>query len=160
MRLLGTSGYVLIPVTGGSRDLLGRAQPLDQLCLWARDGSGGALSCFTLAQIRTGRAELGFRGAPRKSNAQIARINAQIDAFAHSHPGGTAKHYRQSIAPARTFGLAPDGVVTVRRGSASGAPAAHVTDNFYEFRGRAALGSATVYFLDANGKVLFTTQRR
>jgi hypothetical protein len=155
VRLLGISrgreGYVLIPVEGGKTDITGRKQPHDQLCLSARDRDATGVSCFSLHDVMTGRAVMGIIPGPRKTKAQIAKLNARLKAIQRRHPTWKVPRYRQPDGQPRRFGLVPDGVVTVRLGADPAAPTAAVHDNFFEFTGPAARGSAPLHYLDAAG---------
>jgi hypothetical protein len=164
VRLLGVyrghRGYVLIPVEGGKTDITGRRQPRDQLCLSARDGDGTGVSCFSLHEVMTGRAQMAFIPARRKSKAQIAKLAARRAAIQRRHPTWKVPHYRQPDGQPRRFGLVPDGVATVRLGTGPASPSAIVHDNFFEFTGTAARGSAPLRYLDATGHELLKQPAR
>jgi hypothetical protein len=144
VRLLGTqkggAAYVLVPAasegTGGIaarlRALKARAAggvapaPLkDPLCLFGRDSAdGGGVTCFSLQEIRDGRAVMGMS---------------------------------QGHGPLTQYGLVPDGVASVRLGSAADAPVVDVHDNFFQVTtpvGHAAstFGRVTLHFLAGDGR--------
>ena len=147
----GRGGYVLVPVEGGKTDLTGRKQPRDQLCLSARDGDGTGVSCFSLHDVMSGRAVMGFIPGPHKTKAQIAKLETALAAIRRRHPTWKVPHYRQPDGQPRRCGLVPDDVTTVRLGSGPAAPTVAVHDNFFEFTGPAARGSAALHYLDATG---------
>jgi hypothetical protein len=155
VRLLGMrrghGGYVLIPVEGGTTNITGRKQPRDQLCLSARDGGGTGVRCFSLHDVMTGQAVMGFIPGPRKTKAQIAKLEATLAAIQRRHPTWKLPHYRQPHGQPRWFGLVPDDVKTVQLGTGPAAPTTAVRDNFFEFTGPAARRSAPLHYLDATG---------
>jgi hypothetical protein len=169
VRLLGAQGghggVVLVPVTGtGPRGLIEIARarratamgqpppPRPTLCLYARDGDGAGVGCFTLADIRAGRADMGLIPPPRKTAAQVARFNARADEIQRRHPERKVPHYVQPTGQATRFGLVPDGIASVRAGDGPGAAVARVHDNFFVFVGRPARGLRQLHYLDAGGR--------
>lgn len=131
-----------------------RPQPRNQLCLTARDTIATAVGCFSLRDIRRGRAEMSIIPGPRKTPAQLARLEATRQALQRRHPEWTLPRFRQPTGKPRRSGLAPDGVAVVRLGSGLTAPTAKVHDNFFEFVGREARRRARLHLLDAPGNVV------
>lgn len=147
----GSSGYVLIPVEGGST-LAGRKAPRDQLCLSARDSDGAGVGCFTLQDVAAGRAVMGMFPAPRKAKAQLARLEARRQAIQRRHPKWKLPRYVQPHGQARLVGLVPDSIASVRFGEGRTAATTAVHENFFEILGPRARGNKQLHYLDANGK--------